>query len=269
MCIPLKAYQLNRSHSSFLPTDLQRTAISAFAPTARAATSAVGKRSLHRAAPALSDKLFVHRDTIENNQNQKFEFTPENIQRIETLKKNYPPGHEAAVCIPALDLAQRQNGGWLPISAMNAVAKVLKMPKMRVYETATFYTMFNRDPVGKYFVQVCTTTPCMVCNAYPIFDKLKEMLEIGNGETTRDGLFTLLEVECLGACTNAPMIQINDEYYEDLTVEDVEYIITSLRKGETPKPGPYNGRAAAEPKGGFTTLLKEPTGPGYGVRDDL
>jgi NADH dehydrogenase (ubiquinone) flavoprotein 2 len=105
------------------------------------------------------------------------------------------------------------HSGWLPINAMNEVARILKMPKIRVYEVATFYTMFNRDPVGKYFIQVCTTTPCMVCGAYDIFDRLKEKLGgIANGESTQDGLFTLLEVECLGACTNAPMIQINDEY---------------------------------------------------------
>merc|ERR1719231_2203808 len=127
--------------------------------------------------------------------------------------------------------------------------------------------MFNRDPVGKYFIQVCTTTPCMVCGAYDIFDRLKESLGgIGNGETTSDGLFTLLEVECLGACTNAPMIQINDEYYEDLTVEDVDDIIQALREGKTPKPGPYNGRLASEPLGGPLTLTTPPTGPGHGVR---
>lgn len=233
------------------------------------AAPVVGKRSLHRATPALSDKLFVHRDSPRNNHDTKFEFTKENLDRIEALKKNYPPGHEAAVCIPALDLAQRQHGGWLPITAMNAVAKSLGMPKMRVYETATFYTMFNRDPVGKFFIQICTTTPCMVCDAYPIQEKVHELLGIGNGETTEDGLFTVLEVECLGACTNAPMMQINDEYYEDLTVKDVEHIIKTLREGGTPKPGPYNGRVAAEPIGGFTSLLTEPTGPGYGVRADL
>merc|ERR1719331_737018 len=112
-------------------------------------------RQVHAAAAQRSDKLFVHRDTHENNRAQSFEFTTDNLKRIESLIGNYPPGHQAAACIPALDLAQRQHGGWLPISAMDAVAKALNMPKMRVYETATFYTMFNRDPVGKFFIQIC------------------------------------------------------------------------------------------------------------------
>lgn len=237
--------------------------------SAAVARTVIGKRALHKAAPVLSDKLNVHRDTFKNNADIPFKLTEENKTRINNLLANYPPGHEAAGCLPALDIAQRQNGGWLPISAMNEVAKVLGMPKIRVYEVATFYTMFNRDPVGKYHIQVCTTTPCMVCGAYDIFDKIKEITGLENGGTTADGLFTLLEVECLGACTNAPMIQINDEYYEDLTTDDVEYILGALKKGETPKPGPYNGRVAAEPIGGPTSLTTEPTGPGFGVRADL
>merc|ERR1719231_54665 len=227
-------------------------------------------RGLHQTVAVQSDKLFVHRDTPENNPNIKFEFTPENLKRLDSLISNYPPGHQAAACIPALDMAQRQHGGWLPITAMDEVARLLKMPKIRVYEVATFYTMFNRDPVGKYFVQVCTTTPCMVCGAYDVMERISENLGgIGNGETTKDGLFTLLEVECLGACTNAPMIQINDEYYEDLSLEDVDYILNTLREGGIPKPGPYNGRLAAEPLGGPMTLLSEAPGPGHGVRADL
>lgn len=155
----------------------------------------------------------------------------------------YPEGHKRAAVIPLLDLAQRQAGGWLPISAMHAVADMLSMPKMRVYEVATFYTMFNRlflffyaiskrnckfvlilyaffcfkrNPIGKNFVQVCTTTPCWLMGSEKIMNCLKKKLNINNGETTSDGQFSLLEVECLGACVNAPMIQINDNYYVKL-----------------------------------------------------
>ena len=117
--------------------------------------------------------------------------------------------------IPLLDLAQRQNKGWTSISAMNYVAKLLEMPPMRVYEVATFYTMFNREPIGEYFVQVCTTTPCMLggCGSTLILDTIKDHLGIKQGQTSKDGKFTLIEAECLGACSNAPMVQINDEYY--------------------------------------------------------
>mmetsp|Transcript_8625 Transcript_8625/g.22278 ORF Transcript_8625/g.22278 Transcript_8625/m.22278 type:complete len:250 (+) Transcript_8625:44-793(+) len=228
-------------------------------------------RTVSSSAAVQSDKLFVHRDSFENNPNTAFKFTEENEKRIDALISNYPPGHQAAAVIPALDLAQRQFGGWLPISAMNTVAKMLGMPKIRVYEVATFYTMFNRDPVGKYHVQVCTTTPCLVCGAYDVLDAVEANLGIKAGQTTDDMLFTITELECLGACTNAPMIQINDEYYEDLTTDDVHRILDMCRRGETPTPGPQNGRVASEPLGG-PTVLKDPSklpGPGVGVRADL
>ena len=213
-------------------------------------------------------QLFVHRDTPENNPDTPFEFTAENMKRIETIVANYPEGHKAAAVIPVLDLAQRQHG-WLPISAMNKVSKLLGMSKMRVYEVATFYTMFHRSPVGKYNIHVCTTTPCMLCDSTGILNTIKNKLGINVGETTSDGLFTLTEVECLGACVNAPMMQIDDNYYEDLTKEDTELILDEIRAGCMPKAGPYNGRFAAEPKTGLTTLTSPPTGPGFGVRSDL
>eukprot|EP00037_Helgoeca_nana_P007514 m.68461 g.68461 ORF g.68461 m.68461 type:complete len:255 (+) comp18316_c1_seq1:2105-2869(+) len=239
--------------------------------TAVARLPTITARSLVTTPSLRSDKLFVHRDTFENNPNTPFEFTDKNIQRIEALTLNYPPGHQAAAVIPALDLAQRQNGGWLPIAAMNTVAKMLDMPKMRVYEVATFYTMFNRDPIGKFHVQVCTTTPCLVCGAYDVLDAVEENLGIKNGETSEDRLFTITELECLGACSNAPMIQINDEYYEDLTVDDVHRILDMCKRGETPKPGPQSGRKGAEPAGGLTSLKDSSKlpGPGHGVRADL
>lgn len=225
-------------------------------------------RSVHQTAAVMSDKLFVHRDSPQNNKNTPFEFSAESLKRIEGLMANYPVEHKAAAVIPALDIAQRQNKGWLSLTAMDAVANLLRMPKIRVYEVATFYTMFNREPVGKYHIQVCTTTPCMVCGAYDIFSHLKKSLGLKNGETSADGLFTLLEVECLGACCNAPMIQINDEFYEDLTTKDVDDILASLKAGKTPKPGPRNGRTTSEPRGGLTSLKEPPPGPGFKMRKD-
>ncbi|KAE8598361.1 hypothetical protein XENTR_v10016805 [Xenopus tropicalis] len=212
--------------------------------------------------------LSSHRDTPENNPDTPFEFTSENYKRIEAIIGNYPEGHKAGAVIPVLDLAQRQHG-WLPISAMNKVAEVLEMPAMRVYEVATFYTMFNRKPVGKYHVQICTTTPCMLCNSDSILEAIEKKLGIHVGETTSDKLFTLTEVECLGACVNAPMVQINDNYYEDLTPKDIENIIDELKAGKVPTPGPRNGRFSCEPAGGLTSLTGPPKGPGFGVRADL
>lgn len=231
-------------------------------------------RAFHRPAAALSDKSFVHRDNAENNAETPFEFTPENLKRSEVIIKNYPTGHEAAACIPLLDLAQRQHHGWLPISAMHKVAEMLKMPRMRVYEVATFYTMFNREPVGKHFVQICTTTPCMLggVGSDVILEAIRENLGINVGETSADNMFTLAEVECLGACVNAPMVQINDDYYEDLTVEDMHKILDDIKAGKKPKAGPQSGqnfRFACEPKSGLTCLTETPTGPGFGVRADL
>ncbi|XP_052232763.1 NADH dehydrogenase [ubiquinone] flavoprotein 2, mitochondrial-like [Dreissena polymorpha] len=241
----------------------------------RRALSAVGQnvRQLHRAAPLASDKLFVHRHTADNNPDTPFEFTADSLKRAQMIIQNYPEGHERAAVMPLLDLAQRQHG-WLPISALHAVADLLKMPKMRVYEVATFYTMYNREPVGKYFIQICTTTPCIVngvgCDV--ILDCIQKELGIHLGETTPDGKFSLLEVECLGACVNAPMVQINDNFYEDLTVEDMTRIINDLKQDKIPKPGPQSGqghRFSCEPKGGLTCLNTEPRGPGFGIRADL
>ncbi|XP_052606170.1 NADH dehydrogenase [ubiquinone] flavoprotein 2, mitochondrial [Peromyscus californicus insignis] len=227
-------------------------------------------RNLHKTAVqnGAGGALFVHRDTPENNPDTPFDFTPENYKRIEAILKNYPEGHKAAAVLPVLDLAQRQNG-WLPISAMNKVAEVLQVPPMRVYEVATFYTMYNRKPVGKYHIQVCTTTPCMLRDSDSILETLQRKLGIKVGETTPDKMFTLIEVECLGACVNAPMVQINDNYYEDLTPKDIEVIIDELRAGKVPKPGPRSGRFCCEPAGGLTSLTEPPKGPGFGVQAGL
>ena len=172
-------------------------------------------RAISTSSVVRSDALFVHRDTSYNNAAIPFSFTGEFVPEAKALIKQYPPQYKKAAVIPLLHLAQKQNDNWLSISAMNHVAEVLEMPPMRVYEVATFYTMFNRTPVGKYFVQVCTTTPCMLggCGSTAVLEAIEKHLGIKAGHTTPDKLFTVIEVECLGACANAPMVQINDEYY--------------------------------------------------------
>jgi len=210
----------------------------------------------------------VHRDSDANNASTRFEFTPENLKKVEALIGNYPEGYKCAAVMPVLDLAQRQHG-WLPISAMHEVARLLGMARMRVYEVATFYSMYNRQPVGKYLLQVCATTPCMLRGAESITEAIEKKLGIKVGETTEDGLFTLYEVECLGACVNAPMIQINDDYYEDLTPESMGEILDEFKAGKRPVPGPRSGRLAAEPLTGLTTLTEVPKGPGFGMQKEF
>lgn len=225
-------------------------------------------RSVACSPVSRSDHLFVHRDTPENNPSIPFEFTPENKKRADAILSIYPEGHKRAAMIPLLDLAQRQHG-WLPISAMNKVAEVLDLPPMRVYEVATFYTMFLRNPTGKYHVQVCTTTPCWLCGSDEILEACKQTLGISVGETTKDGKFTISEVECLGACVNAPMVAINDDYYEDLTPKDISDILADCKADRHSPPGPRNGRFASEPKGRPTSLTEEPKGPGFGIQPGL
>lgn len=233
-------------------------------PSARA-----GVRGLHRSAAACSDNLVVHRDSKDNNIDTAFTFTADNLKRVEAIMSIYPEGHKKAAVIPLLDLAQRQVGNWLPITAMHEVARILHMPRMRVYEVATFYTMFIRNPIGKYHLQVCTTTPCWLRGSDDIMKAIQDKLGLAPGHTSTDGKFTFSEVECLGACVNAPMIQINDDYYEDLSVADTNEILDTLAAGKVPKAGPRNGRFAAEPVGGLTSLIGTPPGPGFMVRDDL
>ncbi|KAJ3124735.1 ndufv2NADH dehydrogenase flavoprotein subunit 2 [Nowakowskiella sp. JEL0407] len=152
---------------------------------------------------------------------------------------------------------------------MNYVAELLEMPPMRVYEVATFYTMFNREPVGKYFLQVCTTSPCQLRGCSQILKTIEDNLGIKVGETTSDNLFTLVEVECAGACVNAPVLAVNDDYYEDLTPESTVKVLESLKKGVVPKAGPQGSRRTCEPAGGLTTLKGEPPKAGFKVRADL
>lgn len=215
-----------------------------------------------------SDNLFVHRDTADDNPSIPFQFTEENEKRVKAILNIYPEGHKRGAMIPLLDLAQRQHG-WLPISAMHKVAEILKLPNMRVYEVATFYTMFMRKPTGLYHIQVCTTTPCWLRGSDKILNACRQKLGIEVGNTTKDGKFTISEVECLGACVNAPMIAVNDDYYEDLSVKDTEEILEDLQQGKNPQPGPRNGRFASEPVGGLTSLTAEPKGPGFGLQPGL
>jgi len=211
---------------------------------------------------------FIHRNTQENNSDTPFDFSEKNYERVKAIIALYPEGYQAAAVIPLLDLAQRQYG-WLPLSAMNKVAEILKMGNMRVYEVATFYSMFLRNPIGKNHIQICTTTPCWLRDSNSILKAIEKNLSIHAGQTTKDGLFTLSEVECLGACVNAPMVQINDDFYEDLTPDDINSILDEFKKGKKPKPGPRNGRYCAEPISGLTTLIEEPRTPGFGCRSDL
>jgi NADH-quinone oxidoreductase subunit E len=187
-------------------------------------------------------------------QPEGFAFTPENLDWARAQIKKYPEGREASAVLPILWRAQEQMGGWLPEPALRYVADMLHMAYIRVYEIATFYTMFNLAPVGRYYVQVCGTTPCWLRGAEKIKDACRK--HIGEpGKVTKDGLFSWTEVECLGACVNAPVAQINKYYYEDLTPENFARILDRFGAREEVAPGPQNGRQASAPIGGPITLI--------------
>jgi NADH-quinone oxidoreductase E subunit len=185
-----------------------------------------------------------------------FQFTPENLAQAQAHIAKYPPGRQASAVLPLLDLAQRQHGGWLPQAAMDYVAGMLRMAPIRVYEVATFYTMLNLRPVGRYLLQACTTTPCWLRGSDEVVRACQSKLNIGVGSSTPDGLFTLVEVECLGACVNAPILQVNDDFYEDLDGPATEALLDALREGNAPAPGSVSGRRGSEPVSGRTTLLE-------------
>jgi NADH-quinone oxidoreductase subunit E len=187
-----------------------------------------------------------------------FEFTPENREKAEWHIKKYPPGRQQSAVLPLLDLAQRQHGGWLPEAAMRHVGDVLGMPHIRVYEVATFYTMFNLRPVGKWFLQACTTTPCWLRGSDEVVAACEKKLGIHMGGTSADGLFTLTEVECLGACVNAPILQVNDDFYEDMDAALTGQLLDALREGKPPPIGSMNGRRNSSPQSGKTSLLAAP-----------
>ncbi len=191
--------------------------------------------------------MSTRRPAPDNLQPEKFAFTKENAKAINNILLKYPEGRKASALLPLLDLAQRQHDNWLPKAAMSEVAKILSLPMIKVLEVATFYTMYNLYPVGKNLLQICTTTPCWLRGSEDIVSICKDKLGINFGATTKDNRFTLLEVECLGACSNAPMAQINDDFYEDLTKESMKKIIEDLKNGKQPKIGPQSDRKGAEP----------------------
>lgn len=180
-------------------------------------------------------------------ESEVFEFSKANKIKIDEILKRYPEGRQASAILPLFELAQRQCGGWLPGSAIEEVTKILGLPIIRGYEVASFYTMFNLEPVGKYHLQICGTTPCMLRGSEDLTHACKKKLGIGFGETTSDGLFTLSEVECIGACVNAPVVQINDDYYEDLTAKSFMSILEDLTADKKVKPGSALGRQGSAP----------------------
>ena len=205
-------------------------------------------------------------DLYADYQPESFEFNKANKKKVDMIIAKYPKGRQKSATMPLLDLAQRQIaeegikanppvGGWIPRAAMDKIAEILDVPAVKVYEVASFYSMYNLAPVGKYLIQVCTTTPCWLCGSDEVVKTCKDHLGIGMNETTKDGKFSLMEVECLGACVNAPMVQINDDYYEDLDKEKTLKILDKILTGETPKPGSYRGRLNNEPENNRKTLM--------------
>jgi NADH-quinone oxidoreductase E subunit len=184
----------------------------------------------------------------------RFAYTAENLAKAKALIAKYPPGRQASAVLPLLDLAQRQHDNWLPRAAMDVVAELLELAPIRVYEVATFYTMFNLQPVGKHLLQICTTTPCWLRGSDEVVRACERKLGVKMRETTPDGLFTMMEVECLGGCVNAPIIQVNDDFYEDLDAASTEALLEALRRGEKPPVGSVKKRQGSMPEGGKTTL---------------
>ena len=192
---------------------------------------------------------------ISKIQPDRFEFTAENLNLAESEIKKYPEDRQSSAVIALLYLVQKQNENWIPLVGMKYIAKFLNMPYIRVYEVATFYSMFNLSPVGKYFIQVCTTTPCMIRGAKKIIDICKKNVGEKEKELSSNKLCSWTEVECLGACVNAPMMQINDDYYEDLDKKKCEKIIDEILNGKKPKTGSYKGRTNSEPENNRKTLM--------------
>jgi NADH-quinone oxidoreductase subunit E len=184
-----------------------------------------------------------------------FEFTPENRDAAGEILARYPEDRKQSALLPLLHLAQKQHGGWLPRAALDFLADFLGLPRIRVYEVASFYDMYNLVPTGRIQVRVCTTTPCWLCGSDDVVRACKEALGVDIGESTADGRFFLREFECLGACANAPVLWVDDDFYEDVDYAKTRAIIDALKQGERPTPGPQNGRTASMPIGGKTTLL--------------
>ena len=192
---------------------------------------------------------------ISKDQPENFEFTKENLEEANNIIKRYPKDKQQSAVMPLLNIAQKQNDNWIPLSAMKYIGKFLEMPYIKVYEVATFYSMYNLSPVGKNFIQVCTTTPCMIRGAGKLVEACKEKISENENELSNDKNCSWIEVECLGACINAPMMQINDDYYEDLNKEKALKILDQIILGKKPKPGSYRGRLNSEPENNRKTLL--------------
>jgi len=193
---------------------------------------------------------------ISKEQPKNFEFNSKNLDIAKKIITNYPVGKQQSAVMALLFLAQRQNNNWIPLIAIKYVAKFLDMPYIKVYEVATFYSMYNLSPVGKYFIQVCTTTPCMIRGAYKLVEACKEKISKNEKELSKDKKCSWMEVECLGACANAPLIQINDDYFEDLDKVKTIKIIDQILNGKKPIPGSYRARKNSEPENNRKTLLE-------------
>ena len=192
---------------------------------------------------------------IANEQPDSFSFTAENEEKITSILAKYPEGRQASAVMPLLDLAQRQHQNWIPMKAIEEIANRLEMAEIRVLEVASFYTMYNMKPVGKWFLQACTTTPCMLRGSDDMVRCIKDKLDIGSGQTSECGRFTMLEVECLGACVNAPILQVNDDFYEDLDYQSTAALLDALAEDAPPPVGSVIGRQGSESETGATTLL--------------
>jgi len=192
---------------------------------------------------------------IHKEQPETFKFNDKSMEAANKIVSNYPDGKQQSAVMALLYIAQRQNSNWIPLQAMKYIAKFLDMPYIKVYEVATFYSMYNLSPVGKYFFQVCTTTPCMLRGAYDLVKVCKNKISEKENVLSDDGKISWMEVECLGACVNAPMMQVNEDYYEDLNDKKLEEIIETIYQNKTPKPGSYSGRINTEPVNNRKTLL--------------
>jgi NADH-quinone oxidoreductase E subunit len=188
-------------------------------------------------------------------QPENFQFNQTSLEVAKSIVAKYPKDKQQSAVMALLYLAQKQNSNWIPLAAMKCIGKFLDMPYIKVYEVATFYTMYNLAPVGKHFIQVCTTTPCMIRGAYKLVEACKEKISENENELSKNESCSWMEVECLGACVNAPMMQINDDYYEDLDKEKTLKILEKIQNGETPKPGSYRGRINNEPENNRKTLM--------------
>tara|TARA_B100000767_G_scaffold249424_1_gene250972 strand:- start:6 stop:614 length:609 start_codon:yes stop_codon:yes gene_type:complete len=188
-------------------------------------------------------------------QPESFKFNSSSLDAAKTIVAKYPKDKQQSAVMALLYIAQKQNNNWIPLAAMKYIGKFLDMPYIKVYEVATFYTMYNLAPVGKHFIQICTTTPCMIRGAYKLVEACKEKISDNENELSKDKNCSWMEVECLGACVNAPMMQINDEYYEDLDKEKTIKILNTILNGKTPKPGSYRGRTNNEPENNRKTLM--------------